>query len=65
MAIEFEIVEANINRKARGTEWIRVRVYVDNSPDDLLWMNEKDIEKNKQEFGSFRNSLKDVLEAQK
>lgn len=65
MAIEFEIVEANISRKARGTEWIRVKVYVNTTLDDILWMNEKDIEKNKQEFGSFRNSLKDVLEAQK
>jgi hypothetical protein len=57
--IEFEIMEVNEARRARGAEWIRVRVYVDGVYDDLLWMNKTDIEKNKKEHGSFRNSLDD------
>lgn len=57
--IEFEIMEVNEARRARGTEWIRVRVYVDGVYDDLLWMNNTDMEKNKKEYGSFRNSLDD------
>jgi len=36
-----------------------VRIYVDGVYDDLLWMNKTDMEKNKKEFGSFRNSLDD------
>lgn len=59
MSIEFQIVEANINRKERNTQWIRVKVYVDNIVDDILWMNEIDIEKNKK-FGNFRNSLENI-----
>ncbi|MDD3465575.1 MAG: ASCH domain-containing protein [Campylobacterales bacterium] len=61
--VEFEILETNINRRARGTEWIRVRVFENGVDEGVVWMDIKDIKRNKEKFGDgcFKNKLEDVI----
>lgn len=48
---QFEVIEFNKRRLARGADALRMRVVYAEGDDDELWMSPTDLRKNIQQFG--------------
>ena len=64
MEVRFEIIEVNLRRRARGAGWVKVNIFEDGERVEWLWMDEKDIKNNKNNFGesSFVNTIESFIQ---